>query len=256
MGTKLKGDISTRFLIYLIPAFVFVLGLCFWVAPSSVLGLVLPLLENVPHDRVESAQVRELGTALLGGAVVAFAVLVVQVHFDQHMQRQERRRTEGSERLNLQLMLSLQRDLPNINLQGHDLRDFYFGDKNLSNANLSYTKLDRAILAKANLTRAQFVEANLVGADLMQANLTNAQLKKASLEAAHLAGTDFSGANLLDANMHFATLWLAVFANADLKGADMSKAQGVNANFSRADLRKANLSGASLMGSNTVPLCR
>jgi uncharacterized protein YjbI with pentapeptide repeats len=162
----------------------------------------------------------ELGIRLLTGAVVAVAILGLQVFFDQRLSSIEDRRRademarnqrldEQAARQSLRLTIGIQPNLQYIDLSGRDLASFYLGGKNLRGAHLVKTNLRKAILARANLTNAI-----LEGAHLEGAHLDNARLKNAGLQWAHLQGAVLSQAKIGDAD----------FSYADLRGADLETA--------------------------------
>jgi len=159
----------------------------------------------------------ELGMTLLTGAVVAVAILGLQVFFDQRLSSiEDRRRADEmartlrldaqAARQSLRLTIGIQRNLEYIDLSGRDLASFYLGGKDLQGAHLVKTNLRRAILARANLTNAV-----LEGAHLEGAHLDNVRLKNAGLQWAHLQGAVLSQANIRDAD----------FSYADLRGVDL-----------------------------------
>lgn len=223
-----------RLPIYLVPVAVLLVGFCLWAVPSFWAPLA-------------AGDVRSLGEALLGGAVVALAVLAVEFLISRRAEKEESRRTERDEKLNLQLTINSRDNLRNIDLKGRNLEGFYFGDKDLSGAKFVGANLEATVLAHAKLERAVLTGANLTGVDLMQANLTGARLEEATLVAAHLAGANCVTASFQDAILEHATLWSADFTQADFRDANLTGAQINNCKFKGADLRGADLTGASVL---------
>src|SRR4051794_28421068 len=72
----------------------------------------------------------DLGTAMLGGAVVAFAILLLQ-----------ERSAQAAEKRDLQLQLGLADSFPGIDLKHRNLSGFYLPSKDLRNANLTGANL-------------------------------------------------------------------------------------------------------------------
>jgi uncharacterized protein YjbI with pentapeptide repeats len=103
----------------------------------------------------ESNRNSDLGIALISGAVVALAVLYLQV-----------RLSNAAEKRNLQLQLGLQDKFPGIDLSHHDLSGFHIPGKDLRQANLTGTNLRGANLSGANLQHAILNKADLRGAKL------------------------------------------------------------------------------------------
>jgi uncharacterized protein YjbI with pentapeptide repeats len=172
----------------------------------------------------------ELGIRLLTGALVAVAILGLQVFFDQRLSSIEDRRRaddqarnqridEEAARQNLRLTIGIQKNLTNIDLRGRDLASLYLGGKNLAHAQLGMTNLRNAVLAWADLT-----DAELQGAHLEGAHLDNAHLADARLPKAHLQNAVLSRAKLFDTD----------FSYADLRGADLETALNRGSSFSGA----------------------
>jgi len=136
-------------------------------------GWVLWALGDRNHDGRT-----ELGASILGGAVVAFSVVIIEVFAARRADRRE-----------LFLMLNFQQDHPGIDLHGWNLADFRLRRKQMPFADLR----------GANLKRACLVDTNLMYAKLGRANLREADLTNADLRSADLAEADLRGANLTDA---------------------------------------------------------
>ena len=162
------------------------------------------------------------------GALIAFAVLAVQLLIQIRSQRDANAREDQADRAALVLMLERSSNLSDLSLQGKDLSTTYLKEKDLTGANLS-----RSSMASASLQGSKLVGAILSGVSFDKAQLQRADLRYATLDGASLVEANLSGANL-DA----ATLTPGV----DLTKADLSNASA------RADLRRAVLTGANLVG--------
>ena len=187
----------------------------------------------------------ELGAALLGGSIVALAVLaaeylasvqtreianknrlVAQEHEQRRTKRTEElelRREEAEEALELwregredkralQLVASFQQDIKGIDLSGRDLSGLYLRGCSLLRANLKGANLNGANLGGAYLGWAYLREATLEGADLGDADLGGAELDGADLSGANLCGANLTkvnltGAKLSEARYDFRTVW-------------------------------------------------
>jgi hypothetical protein len=97
----------------------------------------------------------DLGTALIGGGVVALVVLVLERSF-----------AKEAERRDLLLQVGLVDELRGINLNGRDLSGFLLTGKTLSHA-----RFRRASLRGANLSGARLDYADLCEADLRDAKM-------------------------------------------------------------------------------------
>lgn len=228
---------------------------------SVVPGLYLWLPSR--RDRLSRSN---LGVALMTGALVAFAVLVMQVLVDVRLNQVEDQRSAQEERQSAQLMVGLEQDLTGIGLPHRDLTGFYLYGKSLRSANLRGAILSNAILTAADLTGADLIGAKLDGARLdsartvpratlrteevptawlddadlrpnggVPADLSQALLVGASLRGAHLEGAILAGARLNDADL----------SGASLSGADLSDTSFLGADLSGADLTGTDLSGAT-----------
>lgn len=147
-----------------------------------------------------SARLSDVGSALLTGAVVAFAVLLLQQRLDAQAERQrqqfeaqaeEARRLfeAGLEAQNLRLVVGLQSDLTKADLSDVDLSRAIFNDK----------KLAEAVFLRTKLTRAAFLHAILVDANFAGADLTDAVFSFANLERAEFFAADVTNAVFTDA---------------------------------------------------------
>lgn len=204
-----------------------------------------------------NSKASELGAAVIGAAVVAFAVLLVQVVGDQ---RQERR----ADRQRLELTLSLQSDLRDLNLSGRDLSGFVLVRKNLTGANFSRANLRDADFTGSTLTGANFSFADLRGVRLngsmmdgiraQDADFSRSQLKDVSLKDTSLSRTKFEhaffdGADLRGSDFFAANLSHARFTQTDARGANFACALLESADFSESDFSRSHLEGASLKNS-------
>jgi hypothetical protein len=178
----------------------------------------------------------DLGTALLGGAVVAGAVLFLQRRLDAEWRRLDADRAAEDERRRLrdqaQMLCAMVNDLTGVDFSDRDLRDMFLRNKVLAEANLEGSVLWRAVLTGADLTGAVLRGADLVGAQAKDAifrgaTLVDAKLGDALLEGADLRGCDLVGAELGGARLKGAkygksgkdqTHWPAGF-NVDASGA-------------------------------------
>lgn len=160
--------------------------------------------------RREASRASDLGAAIVGGALVAGAVLMFQTMIDRKADERDaaaQKREEASdERLSLELTLGLQKDLTGIGLSGRNLSTIYLRGKNLSNSDLSNVMAVGTNFQQANLTGADLSDSNLTGAFFEGADLSGAKLTRATLDCAKLTGAvliaaDFSGASLAGADL-------------------------------------------------------
>lgn len=195
-----------------------------------ILGLALWLPAGGRPDRNS-----DLGSALLGGAVVGFAVLSLQWRFDLRARRRDeasaRAQLRQGDRQHAQILTALRQDLPGIDFRGRDLSGFYLrgrslkrarlDDAILDGADLSYTNLEAASLCGTRIEGSAYLEAAyLAGADLERARLASAYLRGAELTGAYLEGADLTGADLRETDLRQADLRGAVgLPAADLRDA-------------------------------------
>ena len=194
------------------------------------------------------------------GALIAFAVLAVQLLIQIRSQRDANAREDQADRAALVLMLERSSNLADLNLEGKDLSTTYLKGKDLTGANLS-----RSSMAGASLQRSKLVGATLSGVRLDEAQLQRADLRYAALDGASLRDADLTGANLDAATLTpgvnltgadlsnasaRADLRLAVLAGAELVGAQLDRANLQGADFTGAAMRFADLRGADLRGAN------
>jgi hypothetical protein len=144
------------------------------------------LMYWLPSRAVRASQ-SELGAAILGGAVIGLAVLILQLGMEQRTEILERQRQAAAVRQNTQIGLQNVTDLRGSNFKESDLSGLFLQNKDLSQANLE----------KANLAGT-----DLRGSDLSGANLRMANLRGANLADTELDGTFLSGA-IVDQNTRF-----------------------------------------------------
>ena len=198
-----------------------------------VIGFVLWL--SRPNDMGNAKS--DLGAALLGAAVVPFAIFLLEHRFNSISERREaleaERREASNSRNHAQIITATLQDLPGIDLSGRDLNGFYLRKKNLSQGNLQGCDLTRAQLEETNLAGAQLqravlVSAYMVGTHLEGALLTDADLTGSNLKGAFLTDSTLTGANLSGALLAGADLTRAVLAAADLRGAQLREANNAS----------------------------
>jgi uncharacterized protein YjbI with pentapeptide repeats len=211
------------------------------VATLVVVTTTLPGVYLWWPTRSDPLRRSDLGLALMTGALIAFAVLLVQVLIDFRTRQEDQRRQDASEHQSLQLSVGPP-NLSGIDLSKADLSRFYLGGKKLLDANLAGANLNHAILTGARLMRADLTGANLASADLSRARLNGARLDGANLRDAVLYGADLDGASLSGAHLEG-----AVLTDAHL-GSDLAGAHLQSAILDNARLVEANLTGANLLG--------
>ncbi len=136
-----------------------------WVVPTIAIGAVLAVgLWLWWPPGAEPDRCSDLGTALIGGAVVAGAVLYLERQFSR-----------AAERRDLRLQLGMQKDLSGIELRMRDLSGFNLVRKNLQGADLRGADLRGANLSGADLTNAILNNADLRGAKLDETPLYPSQ---------------------------------------------------------------------------------
>jgi uncharacterized protein YjbI with pentapeptide repeats len=224
------------------------------IAVLLLIGTIIPGVRLYWPRRSDPVSRSDLGVALMGGALIAFAVLVLQLMIQYRAEDESRQRQELSDRESLLLVLGQSPNLSGLDLHEEDLSEAYLNQKvlrgaDLTGAEMTKVRLQGAVLFDADLKGADLTEARLDRADLRYADLSGATLVGASLtgaklEAASLVKADLSGADLSDAWVH------ADLRGADLRGAKLVGAQFARANLERADLRGADLDFADLRGAN------
>jgi hypothetical protein len=128
-----------------------------------------------------SGRLSDVGSPLLGGAIVAFAIFLLEREFEARAERQRRQFEERAERLNVRLMIGVQQNLRGIDLTGLELSRSSFNDKDLTRATFGRTTLAHAAFFGSTLVEARFIEADLT---------------KAVFSGADLAGAEFTGSDL------------------------------------------------------------
>jgi uncharacterized protein YjbI with pentapeptide repeats len=167
-----------------------------------------------------------LGAALMTGAVVSFAIFLLQIVMETRLNDIEHRRASERALQDIRQQVAVSPSLEGYDFHTGEIKDlsgFYFVNKNLSaadfrnmtlkhgnfaGANLSRAYLDGAKLHDANLTFAKLENAFLPGAELIDADLTQACLRSADLKGADLTGADLTGADLSDARVDSETVWM------------------------------------------------
>jgi uncharacterized protein YjbI with pentapeptide repeats len=209
-------------------------------------GLLIIVLSVLPGlwlwwpKRKDDASRSDLGVALMTGALIAVAVLAIQVSIDEKTRKREEIRQDADARQNFELTLSLQQDLTGIRLDGKDLRGIHFHGKKLEGASLIGSVMDDVVLAEANLTGA-----TLRGAKLADADMTGVRAEQANFEGAHLEGAVLTSSRLRGAQFIRAHLETAELRDAELLYANLQRSHLEGASFSRASLIGADLSGAT-----------
>ena len=219
------------------------------VAALLVTGTIIPGIRLWWPTRTDPIRRSDLGLALTTGAMIAFAVLIVQILVESRARQEDRNRQSVAEQQNLQIAIG-PTNLAGIGLKGDHMDGFYLRGKDLAGANLREAHLEQAVLVEANLRRADLTEATLPLADLSRADLRGARLREADLEGAHLPLALLDGAFLDRANLEKADLTDAQGAanlqGADLGGATLDNTRLASANLIDADLRGAWLADADL----------
>lgn len=207
---------------------------------TTGLGVALWLRgERTPQDHTQ------LGAAILGGAVVALALYVLE----EDRQRATDRLVEQQSRA---LQLAVTDDLRGIDLTGAQLGSAYLANKMLAGATLADADLAGANLSNANISNVYADDAIFTCATMIRVRapaapvLTDAQLDGASLQRADLSATDLTGADLRSAYLKGADLRRADLTQADLTGAVFDEARLAGARFAGARLHGAFLQAADL----------
>lgn len=197
----------------------------------------------------QASDLSGLASSVLGGAVVAVAVLFLE---GQARAREAastaQRETEASRRA-LHLRVQTYPQPSKLSLIGAELQGIPLPHTNFSAANFSRCDLTGADLSRgthidirltdAILTGASFSDSTLTGAKLTGAKAEKAIFALAKLDEAALDGADLTGADLSGADLRRASLIGAHLENAVLIGADVR-----GANFQGAVLTGAMLDGA------------
>ena len=215
------------------------------IAVVLLIGTIIPGVRLYWPRRTDPVSRSDLGVALMGGALIAFAVLVLQLMIQYRAEDESRQRQELADRESLLLVLGQSPNLSGLDLHEEDLSEAYLNQKvlrgaDLTGAEMARVRLEGAVLFDADLKDADLTEARLDRADLRYADLSDATLVGASLTGAKLEAASLVRANLSDADLSDA--WV----HADLRGAVLRGAKLVGARFARANLENADLTGADL----------
>ncbi len=160
----------------------------------------------------------DIGKSLLTGAVLSFALLVLQLHLDAQ-------RRADAEQQQFALSVSFANDLTGLDPK-FPLTDISLAGKTLNEAELDDEVLRGENLRDASLRGAHLDGADLRGADLHRASLRGADLTGADLRGADLYGADLRGAELPEANLRRADLRGAQFENVYMDSVYSAKIQG------------------------------
>lgn len=247
-------------------------GPVLWARPEWVSSSASALLGWLPHEGATPEQVRELGGQLTAGAIVAFAVVLVErlaawrfARAEQdrgkESEKLERRREEEDKKRDFRLMIGLQKDLTGIDLESRDLKGYFLRGKQLTEANLEGADVTGADLSGCGLVGARFsgatlhgtafVRAEMRGALLIGAKAGGARMRKAQLYDAVLDGANLEGGDLRGADLRRA--WMndcESLEKADLRGANLLETRMVDGSFDGVDLDGATLDGAYLIGAD------
>ena len=168
-----------------------------------MLVVAVAFLVTAEHHDAARAQ---FGRPLLVGAIVGLGFTPIQAATQSELRRQSDRRQhiDALETVHRQLLLqiTLQHDLPGIDLHGQRLPGAYLVGKNLAGANLRGADLRRANLAHADLRRADLTQTRFDGA-----NLYAARLGRAKLEGTSFVGSDLRHARFDVHNWRGGTHW-------------------------------------------------
>ena len=154
-----------------------------------------PVFHDVIPGWVSRESMKEIGWALVGGSVIAAAVLAGEHCFQTTFIREERRLQKERIREQYQMTLGLADSLANKVLSGLDLEEI---------------KLPGRELIGAQLVRTNLRKADLSGSNLSKAKLHGARLPHSSLRDATLVESDLSGAVMKYSNPRRAVLRGAV----------------------------------------------
>lgn len=171
-----------------------------WVVPLFILAAGVYVWWP-PEDQPD--RYSELGAAMIGGSVVAFAVLAL-----------EQRYAKESEKRSLQIMLGAEETLAGIDLSNRDLSGFYLPNKDFTSANFRGTNLRGANLAGTNLQHAIFNGADLRGAKLDKVSLKPGPTLKPAEDlkpGAIICDANLQNISLVGAKYDSLTRWPAGF---------------------------------------------
>lgn len=119
---------------------------------------------------------RDLGTALLTGAVFAAVSLLAQKNFEDRDYLDS---------------LAMAGDMNGFNDLGHNLEKAPLSDRSMHNAQLVDARMAGANLAFSDLSDAELRKADLRGASIFHTALDRADLRETDLRGAHLRGATF-----------------------------------------------------------------
>ena len=187
-----------------------------WVTTAALLGggMALLLLGVRIAERSRFATVpRDLGLAILSGAIVTFGFTVVSVVVDD---RRAGREAARAELVDLQETIRSNSDVRGIQAIGSGLDHMYAPDHNFTAANLSAASLSFSTLTNSDFTNVHAWGLDLAYSDARDSTFTGADLNGADMHGADLRGADFGGADLHGAVMTGADLRGTVMTNADM----------------------------------------
>jgi uncharacterized protein YjbI with pentapeptide repeats len=214
-----------------------------WLSAGSVVGALVAVGTVVTIVTPSSSVWRELGLAILSGAIVGGTLVLVETLLSDAA-------AERAEHASLLAQLSTTIDLNGIDLRARDLTGLYLPDRSvvagqlanvrLDNARLFYGNYRHAIFTGASMRGSDFGGASLAFADLTDADLAGASLCDVDLSHAVLSGADLSdvdltGARIQHTNFGTARLDGARFVNCYLQGSDLSNASLVGATFEKIE---------------------
>jgi Pentapeptide repeats (8 copies) len=160
-----------------------------------------------------------IGSSLLTGSLVAFAVFILQLYLDD-------KRNEEVREEQFRLSVGVTRDLSGLDppmplagmhLSGKVLDTAELAGEDLSRANLQEASLRGADLEGADLSGANLFKADLTGAILSRADLRNADLRFAEIDARiYAVGESVPSLKLHGADVNAATCWPEDFMVSDL----------------------------------------
>lgn len=223
-------------------------------AVVGIVGLVLVLND-----------VEAVGAALLAGAAVGAAVVLVTQHIDDE-------RSDDDTRLENARYVRGAADVlvfDGLDLEGQSLRGLVRPSVSFAQANLKAVDF-----SDSNLDGGTFALADVSGANFQNASLKNANFSsslpiiggsgraagrdsdkrtiaiRADLSGVNVDDADFSYADLRDVSFYAGSANDAVFVNSDLRGADFGIADFRGADFTGADLRGVSFFGTDIRGAN------
>jgi pentapeptide repeat protein len=145
---------------------------------------------------------RALGSSMITGAAVTFAIFALQLYVDKN-----------SEEEDFRLKVAMTGNLSGFDPKGHPLDGMHLAGKALNGAafegaSLRGTVMRDASLVGTSLKRAHLEKANLINADLTDAILTGASLDNADLRNARFVNATISDvASWKGAKVNFWTCW-------------------------------------------------